>query len=204
MLNLKWLTLLILSISFFLPFSNQATAQVCPAEGEVIAGTLDPAFSSPEPVRTFRDTIPSECEPPKAFPGTFGGPNIFNTHTFGSVLGESCITVNFDVGTCGVNVFAIAYLNQYDPGDQGLNYLGDLGSSLTQSFSFEVPAGNNFVIVAESVNGPITCDYSFTIDFFPCNPPAIPTLNETGLIILGALMLLTVVFVLRKRARTSA
>lgn len=204
MINLKWLTLFILSLSFFLPLSNQASAQVCPAEGEVIAGTLDPVFSTGQPVRLFRDGVPSECEPPKAFPGTLGTSGVFNTHTFGIILQDSCITVNFDVGTCGTNVFAGAFLNEYNPANQSQNYLGDLGSSLTGSFSFVVPAGNRLVIVAESVFEPATCDYSFTIDPFPCGLPTIPTLNETGLIILGALMLLTVVIVLRKRARASA
>jgi hypothetical protein len=204
MSNLKWIILFIISLSFLPSFSNLAYGQACPAPGEIISATLDPNLSFPEPFRTFRDGITSQCNAPKSYPGTFGGQNIYNTHTFGAVLTDFCVTVNFDVGTCDTNVFALAYLNQDDPGNQSLNYLGDIGSSITQSFSFEVPAGNNFVIVAESVNGPITCDYSFSFDAFPCQARTIPTLNETGLIILGALMLLATVFVLRKRARASA
>lgn len=197
--------LFIISLSFLPSFSNLAYGQACPAPGDVISATLDPNLSSPEPFRTFRDGTTSQCDAPKSYPGSFGGPNIYNTHTFGAVSTDFCVTVNFDVGTCGTNVFALAYLNQYDPGNQSLNYLADIGLSETLSFSFEVPAGNNFVIVAESVNGPLTnCDYSFTIDSFPCQARTIPTLNETGLIILGSLMLLAVVFVLRKRARASA
>jgi hypothetical protein len=112
--------------------------------------------------RIFRDAIPSTCGG-KAFPGIFGGPQTYNVHgPYGPLAEASCITINFDVGTCGTNAHAVAYLNGFNSSDLSQGYLGDIGSSVTQPFSFPVPAGESFAIVVMSTAAPADCTYSFT------------------------------------------
>ncbi|MEW6715809.1 MAG: hypothetical protein AB1306_12090, partial [Nitrospirota bacterium] len=74
-----------------------------------------------------------------------------------------------DAGTMGVTAHAVAYLNSYDPTDKSLNYLGDVGSSVSQPFSFKVPANQNLVLVVNTNNSTAeTGTYGFTISGFPC------------------------------------
>jgi len=150
--------------------ANDAAAQTCPGNGQVINGSLNSVTGPFQSGRVFRDAVPSSC-PAKTFPGVFaaGSPMNYSTHTFLAPSSTSCVTVNFNTGTCDTNVFAVAYLNSYNPLNLGENYIGDIGSSLTQSFSFEVPAGSSLVLVATSTNAPVTCDYSFSVDNYACN-----------------------------------
>lgn len=167
--------------------TNDAAGQACPGDGQVINGSLNSVTGPFQDGRLFRDAVPSVC-PAKTFPGVFGAGSTMNysTHTFLAASATSCVTVNFNTGTCDTNIFAGAYLNSYNPLDISQNYIGDIGSSLTQSFSFEVPAGNSLVLVATSTNFPVTCDYSFSVDNYACNsnftislaPPT--ATNDTG------------------------
>ncbi|MCH8961066.1 MAG: hypothetical protein IH820_06995, partial [Bacteroidetes bacterium] len=78
-------------------FSGINNHAVCPPSGS-ISGSLEPGDSG-MPVRIFRDGVASTCGG-KAFPGTFGGPNVFDQ--FGPYLVGSagtCVTVNFDTDT---------------------------------------------------------------------------------------------------------
>jgi len=167
--------------------ANNAAGQVCPDAGQVINGSLNSVTGPFQNGRLFRDAVPSSC-PTKAFPGTFDAGTTFNyaTHAFRAANSTSCVTVNFNTGTCGTNVFAGAYLNSYNPADLSENYIGDIGASLTQSFSFEVPAGDSLVLVAMTSFGTFTCDYSFTVENYLCTsnftislaPPT--ATNDTG------------------------
>jgi hypothetical protein len=93
---------------------------------------------------------------------------------------ETCVTVNVNTGACGTSVHAFATTGMYPP-DMGFScdgtgtdgepftYLGDLGSSLSQPFSFTIPAGvTRWSLVFESNFGPTTCDFSFEITGFDC------------------------------------
>jgi hypothetical protein len=114
------------------------------------------------PNRIFRDAIPSTCGG-KAYPGNFGGPNTYAVHgPYGPLATDSCITINYDEGTCGAAAHAAAYSGGFNPSDLSIGYLGDVGSSITQSFSFPVAAGESFVVVVVSNNVPLDCNYSFT------------------------------------------
>lgn len=168
-LTVTFLSLALFSL-LFIGLSGAMAQGICPPDGEVIAGSLDSASGPFQDGRVFRDGLASTCAAPKAFPGpiSIGTQNNYETHTFTAVPADTCVTVNFDVGTCGTGVFAVAYINSYNPANLGQNYLADLGASLTQSFSFVVPTGNQLVLVATSVSGSATCSYSFSVDDYPC------------------------------------
>lgn len=139
--------------------------------GALGSGSPDwPSTTQTQSVRLFRDAIPSTCAG-KACPGTFSaGTFTTDAYTFSNDSGApACVTVNFDpntgAGPCGTAVHAIAYLGTYDPTNICLNYIGDVGSSVTQPFSFTVPAGQAFIIVigANSSGGGIGCTYAFSV-----------------------------------------
>ncbi len=97
-------------------------------------------------------------------------------------------------------------MDAYDPTDIGANYLGDLGSSTTHGFGFVIPKSSQLVIVVNSVFGFADCDYSFSIENFPCFSDVlpIPTISEYGLLVLGGLILVAMIIFFRRRARQTA
>lgn len=124
--------------------------------------------------RIFRDGIPSEC-PTKAYPGIFNAATTFNFETFtysNTGAAAACVTVNFDPNTgatpCGTNAHASAYIGAYDPANQATNFVGDVGSSVTQPFSFEVPAGQNMVLVVTNTASAAVCNFAFEVVDLPC------------------------------------
>jgi len=145
------------------------------------------------PGRIFRDGNASTCAG-KAFPGTLAVPNIlYDTFVFNNNGPERCVTVNFDTGTCGTSAHASAYLGSFNPLDLSQNYLGDVGSSVTQPFSFIAPANSSVVIVVTTTGGPTVCNYSFSsqeLDAQQRNPATadIPTLQEWALALMGLLL----------------
>jgi hypothetical protein len=101
--------------------------------GEV---TLD-AGDSTQTGRVFRNAIPSEWGATKAFPGitsntsTFNWESVaFNTGAFNQIQ----ISYSFARGDGNTNIFGVAYGASYNPADLAAGYLGDPGSSVTQSF----------------------------------------------------------------------
>ncbi|MCB1042776.1 MAG: IPTL-CTERM sorting domain-containing protein [Acidobacteria bacterium] len=156
--------------------------------------------------RIFRDGIPSAC-PNKAYPGIFNPGTTYNyeTYTYTNTSGAAaCVTINFDPNSgggapCGTNAHMSAYLNSYDPNNQGANFLGDVGSSVTQPFSFEVAAGQNVVLVVTNTASAAVCDFSFEVVGLPCQAGAqIPTLGQWGLIAFVALLAGLALFVQRR------
>jgi len=120
--------------------------------------------------RTFRDAVPSTCSG-KPYPGLFNPANTYAYTTFGfRNEGDfpTCVQVNFDPNSgpapCAAEAHATAYLGGYNPLDQAAGFLGDVGSSVTQPFSFVVPARNSFVIAVHSNNSPApNCSFEFSI-----------------------------------------
>jgi IPTL-CTERM motif len=153
---------------------NDAKSQgICPVNGQVIAGQLNASGPS-QMGRIFRDAIPSSC-PSKAYPGIFnpGETYSYEVHEFFQADSTSCVTVNFNpnpgtANDCMTNAHASAYLNSYDPTNQALNYVGDVGSSVTQPFSFTVPAGDRLVLAVTNTAAQATCNYSFSVLAYPC------------------------------------
>jgi hypothetical protein len=123
--------------------------------------------------RLFRDAIAGTCAN-KAYPGTFNAATTyyyeaFVYHNFGPA---ACITVNWDPGAggnpCTTNGHAKVYSPSYDPINQNLNFLSDVGSSLTQPFMATVPADADFVLVAENTAVAATCTFAYEILNTPC------------------------------------
>lgn len=142
------------------------------------AGVVNSSFSgaTSQLGRIFRDAIPSVC-PSKVYPGIFNAATTYNyeTFTYSNTSGATaCVTVNFDPNSgggapCGTNAHASAYLGSYNPANQATNFVGDVGSSITQPFSFDVPAGQNMVLVVTNTAAQAICDFAFQVVNLPCS-----------------------------------
>ncbi|HMB61162.1 MAG TPA: hypothetical protein VKN35_14715, partial [Xanthomonadales bacterium] len=124
--------------------------------------------------RLFRDTIPSSC-PAKAFPGEINPGTTYNyeTYSFTNVENNAvCVTVDFDpdagASPCGTNAHASAYSGSFDPMNIATNYVGDVGSSVAQPFSFEIPAAGDLVLVVENTSVQEICTFGFEVIELPC------------------------------------
>ena len=156
--------------------SNLVANGVCTINGTTGSGSVDrPSMSGAQLGRIFRDAIPSTC-PSKVYPGIFNVSTTYNYDAYTFTNSSSmavCVTINFDpnsggITPCGTNAHAIAYLGSYDPNNQPANYVGDVGSSITQPFSFQVSAGQNFVVVVTNTASQASCNYSFSLDSSFC------------------------------------
>ncbi|KAB2962124.1 MAG: hypothetical protein F9K18_10255 [Thermoanaerobaculia bacterium] len=124
--------------------------------------------------RIFRDGSPSNC-PGEPFPGMLGGSTVLNyeAFVFANVSARNaCVRVLFDPDAgatpCGVNAHAVLYSPSYDPANQGLNYLGDVGSSVRQNFRAEVPAGAPFTVVVVNTTSAALCTFNVAVVNAPC------------------------------------
>lgn len=121
--------------------------------------------------RIFRNASASEC-PSKAYPGVLNTGTEYNYTAFQFINTSQaplCITINFNTGDCETNGHAMVYQEAggqnptpYNTADQGVNYLGDVGSSITQPFSVEVGPGY-FEVVVTNTAFLSDCNFSFTI-----------------------------------------
>lgn len=152
------------------------------------AGVVSAAFtgSTTQLGRIFRDGVASAC-PGKAYPGIFNAATTYNYEVFSysNTGATSCVTINFDPNTgpgtpCGTNAHMSAYLNSYDPNNQGTNFLGDVGSSVTQPFSFDVAGGNEMVLVVTNTSGTAICGFSFQVVNLPCVEEADLSITKTA------------------------
>lgn len=181
------------SIGPFVVGSPQPAGAVCPPPGGVAASFTG---TNTQSGRIFRDAIASTC-PSKVYPGIFNAGTTYNfeafsyTNTSGAA---ACVTVNFnpDAGAtpCGTNAHASAYIGSYDPANQATNFVGDVGSSIAQPFSFSVPAGQDAVIVVTNTSAQAACTFAFDVVNLPCSAvtaaavPA-PVNNPLSLVLLG-------------------
>ena len=171
------------TVAFSVPTCAGGANQTIPAS------TVSPS-DSPMSDRLGRNQVPSTCAG-KAYPNTIGtaGTRNYKTFNFTNDGGApACFTVNMTSAGSGGQIIAVAYLNSFDPANQGVGYLGDSGISnfgstvKTASFAFNVPALSNFVIVVETASaGATSTTFSGTVSGFynqisgpgPC--PAAPT-----------------------------
>jgi uncharacterized repeat protein (TIGR01451 family) len=99
------------------------------------------------------------------------GPDVpYETHPFtNDTGGDACFKVDYAPGT-SANVMINAYLGAFDPSNPRTNFLGgpsatDACSGGTPTFSFVVPAGATYVVVASScVPGNDSGRYGFVLD----------------------------------------
>ncbi|RJP41130.1 MAG: hypothetical protein C4548_09680 [Desulfobacteraceae bacterium] len=191
-----------------LPGAPDAPAYSPPATRAIVSGPHNFDLGDPTmPLRLLRDGNPSQCDPAKAFPGTWSdesAPYRYKTYTFYNTGPGTCVTVQFDVGDCDVNVHLAAYRGSFNPADLSENYLGDVGSSVSQPFSFVVPLGETVVIMAhENWGGSAgSCGFSFSSDeLSPTRQrQPIPALNTVGV---GVLCLALLAFAYYRMRRTA-
>jgi hypothetical protein len=190
---------------------SPAPEQMCPP-----AGVIASAFTgnNTQLGRIFRDGVASVC-PGKAYPGGFNPatPYYYETYAYDNTdSGAACVTINFDpncgANPCATNAHASAYMNSYDPLNQGTNFLGDVGSSVTQPFSFDVPGNTTMVIAVTNTAAQQVCDFCFEVVDLPCVevPPGgvtVPTLNTVGLLVLLGVLAAAGLAILLRRRRTA-
>ncbi len=129
-----------------------------------------PSVHGTLPYRMFRDGVPSVCSPSKTCPGPYSsGTFHYDAYQFlNSGSSPACVTVMFTTN-CGTDVFAAAYQGTFSPTDICAGYLGDIGSSTSQPFSFMVPGGACFsVIVTDVWETGCQGGYSFSISGIAC------------------------------------
>lgn len=154
------------------PGTPYVAGLACPPGGQV-----DAAFTGThtQSGRIFRDGAATAC-PGEVYPGIFNAGTTYNYETFtytNTSAATACVTVNFNPDTsgaspCATNAHASAYIGSYDPANQSLNYVGDVGSSITQPFSIDVPAGADLVLVVTNTSAQAVCSFGFEILNLPC------------------------------------
>jgi len=168
------LSVVVIAGLLFFP-ARLAQAQSCPVNsnitGSITAG--DPTQSN----RIFRTGVPSDCNG-KAVPGlndTNPQDRNFDSYTFTNTNPTpACIEVTMTGTIAGLE--SVAYVGSFVPSNVQANYAGDLGvvytANTTASYSFTVPAGQNFTVVVHEVgtNTPAN-SYTLAID---CTAPACP------------------------------
>ena len=152
----------------------------------IVLGVASPDPGSPERVglqlgRIFRDGTASTC-PFKVYPGDFNLGTQYGYHAiqFSNISPDPvCITINVTLNggasPCATNGHGLVYqsadgLNPapYDPLNQSANYLGDLGSSVSQPFSVTVNPGF-FEVVFTNTSSVSQCDVAFNITVDPAD-----------------------------------
>jgi hypothetical protein len=142
--------------------------------------------------RIGRDGRPSTCAGKNSPGGGFPGMHRYETYTFTNTAGAPrcyTVTINAELGGPG-DIESVAYNQTYDPANIDANYLGDtgisgLGTTVAQaSYSFTVPAGNNFVVVVNGTGDNLSSPFSGTVSGFidntagPGDCATIPDLPE--------------------------
>src|SRR6185369_5264830 len=185
------------SVGISLPTCSGGASQSIPTRGITLA-------DSSQTDRLGRDGIPSTCSG-KGCPGGIGtaGTRNYKTFNFTNSGGSAaCITVQINAA-CGAggsagDISSAAYLTSYNSANLCNNYLGDTGivglgtTTASGSYSFQVPAASNFVVVVNTNTGSTTCTQfsGLVTGFFDftqgpgacpaCVPPATPTASNTG------------------------
>ncbi len=138
----------------------------CTPEGTTVSTAID-GTEATQTGRMTRNGIPSSCDSAKSYPGLFGAtPNYYRPFAYRNCSAQpECVTVHVDGGAMGVNVFVPAYLDGFDPSTLSGNYLADSGSSGTITYSFMVPAGQNYLLVPHTVNGTASTLGGFSFRF---------------------------------------
>lgn len=195
--------------------------------GVPILGT----FSDPDPnfqcstetgnmnTRLFRDGVASQC-PTKPCPTPdLASTNRWISYTMQNLLNQpQCIEIQHNTGTCTFPHSMAILGDTYVPGPHcagAYQFLGDVGSSVSQSYFVEVPAGELFTIVMEEVSPAGNCEVGFTIiGDVGCaggeilkplsGGTSVPTMTQWGLFLFGLIVVtLGVVYIYNMSVRTS-
>ncbi len=109
--------------------------------------------------RYFRDGVVSACGVPRTQAAPIAATRTYDAYTIPvGGAGTVCVTVQLTVlEQAASNYMVAAHLNSFNPANLTANWLGDPGLSsgippLFRSFTVNVPAGNNLVIVVLNTN----------------------------------------------------
>jgi hypothetical protein len=201
-----------------LTFNLDVQGGACPPT--VIDGLLGsgspgyPGTSGNQLGRLNRNGISSTCAAPKTCNLFTPSDNrAFDSYVIPNVSGATqCVTVVLDViDQEACNLQSNAYLTSFDPNNICTNYLADPGLSsgtppTPTTFSFEIPADNDMVLVVHTTNpGEIGCNYTVTMVGDVCSPyvapitQEIPALGKLGLATLALLLGAGALLLLRRR-----
>ena len=141
--------------------------------------TTYPSTTGTQTNRVTRDGVVSKCGAPKAYPGTttvsgalrYDAYQITNPST-------GCLAISFTSNAPGSNLFAVAYLNSFNPSNVATNYRADPGTSPvtggTLLFSFDLAPGATAVLWSmRSIRGRPSA--SRTASPLEARQPAAPT-----------------------------
>jgi hypothetical protein len=169
-----------------LPCSIALAASILCASG-ASAVTLGPysgswdASDSVQTGRIYRNTVASDASSPKGFPGDSNATSSFRYETFlfENLGGLDAITVDATVSSSNTHLSAFSG-SVYDPifANNASIYLGDLGSSSSQPFSFMAPTGTFMVVASTNFGGDLTGNFSFTVN--GTNIAAVSAVPEPG------------------------
>jgi hypothetical protein len=158
--------------TFSLPTCTETQAPI------TVNGSIDAADPDSTAGRLGRDGNRSACGLAKTCPGALGtGGRSFDQHTFTNLSSvDACTTITL-TSAGGLNLIGSAYKGSYNPADTTFcsNYLGDPGSSVNGSISWNVtvPGGQTLVVVVMEVNaGTPSTPYSVTVSGLGAAPPA--------------------------------
>lgn len=147
--------------------------------GTLGSGSPDHASTSGNQLgRLNRNGVVSSCAVPKAcaiFDLTPG--RAYDAYSFTNETGATaCVSVSLEVlDQAGCNLQVNAYLGLYDPNNVCVGYLADPGLSSgippsPISMSFDVPAGQVFILVVHTTNpGEYGCHYTLMADGDVCS-----------------------------------
>ena len=141
------------------------------------------SLTGTQTVRIFRDGVASVCDPPKAaFPGTTaaGITRRYEAYTFNLCPNatNSCVRITMS-GTSAINLFVAAYKDSYDPNNLATNYLADAGASAaSRTFTANVPAGHNLVVVVADVTPPGGNNVAYSLLVEGCISSSCPVPNQ--------------------------
>lgn len=178
-----------------IPAGTGGGGAFCPPTGAVLSAFTG---ATTQLGRIFRDGVASAC-PTKAYPGLFSPATTYNYETFtyqNTSAAAACVTINFDPDAgatpCGTNAHASAYVGSYNPANQAAGFVGDVGSSVAQPFSFEIPGGQAMVLVVTNTAAAAVCTFGFQVTNLPCveasNALPAPVNSPWALILMGLVL----------------
>jgi hypothetical protein len=146
-------------------FALNFSKPTCTAPNVNLSGAIG-AGDPTQTGRLFRSGIGRTCAAPGPTPTLVDSvARRYDAYTFtNSSNATACITVSVTSG-CGTNLFYVTYLGSFNPANIQQNYLADPGASFagTATWSFNVPAGQSFVLVLHEVATTGCASYTATV-----------------------------------------
>ncbi len=146
-----------------------------------------------EPSRVNRANPASTCAAPKAAPATTAGSRRYDAYVFTNPTGVTqCVTISGITSSSAAALGIVTYNNSgFVPATPAVNFLADSGNAVTNTHSFNVPAGQSFttVIYEINANGGTGVTYNFNVVLGTCiaGPTCTPVTITTGSIASGTI-----------------